>query len=204
MTPKKRARAVAASRPADSNSGDRRVQILQALVRCIAAKGYSKTSLTDIAIAAKMSPSHIRYYFVGKDAVLKAFLEQTCAAILEGIRSISAPDADEWLVAFTRFFVGNPRISVTRLKVMVEIFGISTHDPELSLIKSAYDAEVRAILETYFKQVGCAPGLTAAAAAEIAQALEAGLKYNAAFHETFDAERARAAFLSSIRLLRGH
>jgi AcrR family transcriptional regulator len=191
------------SRTAESAPSDRRQQILQALARCISGQGYSKTSLTDIAVAAKMSPSHIRYYFVGKEAMLKAYLEQTCEGILQEIRAIGTSDADAWLEAFTRFFVGNPRISPVRLKVMVEIFGISTHDPELSRIKSAYDAEIRGILEAYFQGAGCAAGLTPASAAEIAQALEAGLKYNAAFQEAFDAEKARESFLASIRLLRG-
>lgn len=185
----------------ETAGGDRRQRILRALGRCIATRGYSKTSLTDIAVAAGMSPSHIRYYFQGKDAILESYLSLTCDAILSEIRAIDVAEPEAWLEAFTRFFVGNPRISATRLKVMVEIFGISTHDPELSRVKSHYDATIRSILEGYFAKVGCAPGLDPASAAEIAQALEAGLKYNAAFQENFDSDRARTLFLAGIRNL---
>jgi AcrR family transcriptional regulator len=185
----------------NASGSDRRQTILRALGRCIATRGYSKTSLTDIAVAAGMSPSHIRYYFHGKDAILESYLALTCDAILKEIQAINAADPAQWLEAFSRYFVGNPRISATRLKVMVEIFGISTHDPELSRIKSMYDATIRSILEGYFAKVGCAPGLDPASAAEIVQALEAGLKYNAAFQENFDSERARSLFLASVEAL---
>ena len=62
------------------------------LVRCIREKGYASTSLTDIAIRAQMSPSHIRYYFDGKDAILEYYLETTCADIIRDIRAIDGAD----------------------------------------------------------------------------------------------------------------
>ena len=48
-----------------------------------------------------------------------------------------------------------------------------------------------------------AEGLTPAIAAEIAQALEAGLRYNTVFLEAFDAAHARLVYTSGIRALRG-
>jgi AcrR family transcriptional regulator len=49
----------------EEQNKERRGKILQALHRCISKRGFSRSSLTDIAIEAGMSPSHIRYYFEG-------------------------------------------------------------------------------------------------------------------------------------------
>src|SRR3974377_650880 len=61
---------------AASRGDKRRRGIFQALHDCVIAQGYAKTTLADIARAAGMSPSHLLYYFPGRDAIL----EQTFAA----------------------------------------------------------------------------------------------------------------------------
>lgn len=187
----------------DSQSVERKDSILRALHRCIRKRGFSKSSLTDIAVEAGMSPSHIRYYFEGKDAILESYLDQTCNQILESIRAINTEDPDRWFEEFTTFFIGNPWITPARLSVQMEIFGISVHDKALRRIKVEYDQEIRRILEQFFERTGCAPSLTPAAAAEIAQALEAGLKYNTVFQETFDPVHARKIFVAGIQHLSG-
>lgn len=177
---------------------DRRRLIIRSLSRCIREKGYTKTSLTDIAVAAGMSPSHIRYYFDGKDAILESYLRESCAGILEGIRNIPTDDPDSWMKEFTAYFIANSWITPARLSVMVEIFGISVHDPALRRIKAGYDSEIRSILEGYFARVGCAENISPKAAAEIAQSLEAGLKYNAVFQQDYSPQRARKLFSAGI------
>jgi hypothetical protein len=85
----------------------------------------------------------------------------------------------------------------------MEIFGLSVHDKDLRRIKANYDNQIRKILERYFERAGCAPGLTPASAAEISQALEAGLKYNAVFQDNFDPAHARKMFVSAVERLTG-
>jgi AcrR family transcriptional regulator len=182
---------------------ERRDSIIRALHRCIAKRGFSKTSLTNIAVEAGMSPSHIRYYFEGKDAILESYLEQTCTQILERIRAIDTDDAERWFEEFTTFFIGNPWITPGRLSVQMEIFGVSIHDKALRHIKVNYDQQIRLILEGYFERVGTAPGLTPKSAAEIAQALEAGLKYNTVFQDQFDPVHTRKIFIAGINHLTG-
>jgi AcrR family transcriptional regulator len=187
----------------EEQNKERRGKILQALHRCISKRGFSRSSLTDIAIEAGMSPSHIRYYFEGKDAILEAYLAQTCDEILERIGAIATEDPRAWFEEFTTFFVGNPWITPGRLSVLMEIFGLSVHDKDLRRIKANYDNQIRKILERYFERAGCAPGLTPASAAEISQALEAGLKYNAVFQDNFDPAHARKMFVSAVERLTG-
>ncbi|HEY2481271.1 MAG TPA: TetR/AcrR family transcriptional regulator [Caulobacteraceae bacterium] len=182
---------------------DRRSLIVQALHRCIREKGYASTSLTDVAVRAKMSPSHIRYYFDGKDAILEYYLDLTCQNIVRDIRSIDEEDPFEWLRRFVEYYIHNPRISAVGLGVMVEIFGLSVHQPRLREIKTAYDDEIRAVLTEFFQRAASPTSMAPAMAAEIVQALEAGLKYNAVFEKRYDPERATAAFLGAIQRLLG-
>ena len=57
----------------DPRGHQRRRRIYKALHHCIINKGYVKTTLADIAKAAGMSPSHLLYYFKGKEDILELY-----------------------------------------------------------------------------------------------------------------------------------
>jgi AcrR family transcriptional regulator len=181
-------------------STDRRRAIVRALHRCIREKGFAATSLTDIALRARMSPSHIRYYYEGKDAILREYFSQLCGDLLQQIRAIPFNDPEAWLKHFARFHFGNPRISQSGLAVIVEIFGVAMHDPEMKSIKLAFDETMLTILESFFERVGCAPGLTPRVAAQLARAMDIGLKYATAFAET-EPEELEQLMLAGFRSL---
>jgi len=201
MAKAKKTRTRGAPRAKEAPVSDRREAILKALNRCILRQGFSRSSLTDIAVEAGMSPSHIRYYFEGRDAILEAYQEQICAQILESIRAIEATDPDEWFNEFVTYFIATPWLTPARLNGMLEIYGISVHDKALRRTKADFDTEIRRILTRHFERIELVPSMTATAAAEIAQALEAGLKYTAAFQGRFDPIRAQERFVSTIRLM---
>jgi AcrR family transcriptional regulator len=180
---------------------DRREIIVQALHRCIREVGYARASLTAIAVKAKMSPSHIRYYFENRDAILEYYLENLCTQIVADLKAIQASDPHEWLEQFAAYYIINPRISRVGLSVLVEIFGVSVHHPRLREIKAAYDRDIRLMLQGYFERVGTISGVSAQLAAEVAQALEAGIKYNAVFEPGYEPERANAVFMAGIEHL---
>jgi AcrR family transcriptional regulator len=186
----------------DSEGTDKRLQIVQALHRCIRERGYSRTSLTDVAIRARMSPSHIRYYFSGKEGILEFYLEILCRDLIGEIRRIPLDDPAEWLKRFSGFYIGNARISQAGLAVIVEIFGIAMHDTRMRETKQKFDQELRDILTEFFGRAGCADGLTPAIAAELTRALDIGLKYNMAFAESLSAEREQIFLAGVNRLLR--
>ncbi|HEY1710766.1 MAG TPA: TetR/AcrR family transcriptional regulator [Rhizomicrobium sp.] len=186
--------------PADT--GDRKLAIVRALHRCVRERGYARTSLTDIALRARMSPSHIRYYFDGKEAILQFYFAMLCRDILAEIRRIPFETPAQWLKDFARFYYGNPRISQAGLSVVVEIFGVAMHDAAMRAIKTEFDDAMRAILCRFFEQAGCAEGLTPQTAAELARAMDIGLKYSTAFSETRP-EELEATILAGIgRLMR--
>lgn len=53
----------------------RRLQIVQAAIRCFEAAGFHGTSMAQISEAAGMSVGHIYHYFPGKEALIAAIVE---------------------------------------------------------------------------------------------------------------------------------
>ena len=67
----------------------RRRKIFRALHDCIIARGYSNTTLGDIASQAGMSPSHLLYYFPGKERILEDYFADVAEWFLQRIEDIA-------------------------------------------------------------------------------------------------------------------
>ncbi len=185
------------------SEGDRRVLIANAMDNCIRDKGYAATTLTDIAVKAAMSPSHIRYYFDGKEEILEFYLEATCDEITREISAIARRTPAQWLDDFTAYFFGNPAMTREAIAVLVEVFAAAVHNPKLARIKVRYDDFIRKIFLEFFRWAGCAEGVTPADAAYMAAALESGIKFNAVFQKDFSREKAAKTFLAEMRRMAG-
>jgi len=180
-----------------SNGGpDRRSLIANAMDSCIRDKGYAATTLTDIAVEAGMSPSHIRYYFDGKEEILEFFLEAICEEIMQGISAIARRTPAQWLDDFTAYFFTNPALTRDALAVLVEVFAAAVH-------KVKHDDFVRKTFVEFFRWAGCAEGISLADAAYTAAALDSGLKFNAVFQKDFVREKAAKTFLGEMRRMAG-
>jgi AcrR family transcriptional regulator len=186
--------------PPGAADPDRRSAIVRALHRCVRERGYARTSLTDIAVRAGMSPSHIRYYFDGKDAILRHYFEALCVDLLAEIKKIEMTSPEQWLHDLSRFYVGNPRISQAGLSVIVEIFGFAMHDIAMKEIKTRFDEEMHALWRGFFEQAGCADGLTPDIAATLVRAMDIGLKYGSAFCET-ESGRLEGIFIAGVNCI---
>ena len=53
----------------------RREQLIEATIDCIARKGFRRTTLSEVARRARMSPGIVSFYFRGKDGLLLETLE---------------------------------------------------------------------------------------------------------------------------------
>src|SRR5689334_17053902 len=84
---------------------DRKGKIALALDDCIREKGFAATSLTDIALKARMSPSHIRYYFEAKEQILEFYLAAICAQLMKDISAIPKRKPLQWAKDFTAYFI---------------------------------------------------------------------------------------------------
>jgi AcrR family transcriptional regulator len=81
-----------------------RREIVQQAMVLFQSKGYSATSLQDIATAAGCSKATVLYHFNGKPAVLSAVLEPSRAALAElNAAAAKLPRAQAQELAITRF-----------------------------------------------------------------------------------------------------
>lgn len=70
-------------------------QIVAAATRVIAQKGYSRTSLNDIAREAGMSKGAVHYHFSTKEALVAKVLETACDAVAERTRQAWLTGGDD-------------------------------------------------------------------------------------------------------------
>lgn len=173
--------------------GRHRDSIFMALHDCIIDRGYAKTTLADVARAAGMSPSHLLYYFPGKNAILAqyfAHVTERIIARLEAFRS-EAPERQIQLLA-TLFFAGRG-ISKSEIGFMLECFGVAVHDRELRQQKTELDRYCKTYLREVFERSPCGPA-KAAASAEIAYAMLVGLRTAAYFDDRLRPQQALDMF----------
>jgi TetR/AcrR family transcriptional repressor of bet genes len=92
-----------------SNTDERRLQIMGALVKVMAKRGYDGASVADIARAARLTPGLVHYHFKNKQEILLAALRDLVArrdASLEARLGAAGGDAIAELTAFIDFHLG--------------------------------------------------------------------------------------------------
>ena len=182
----------------NTRGGERRRRILTALHDCIINKGYSKTTLADVAQAADMTPSHLLYYFRGKDAILEQYFDNVADRILERIDEFShqAPERQIELLG-ELFFAGNG-INHSEIGFMLECFGVAVHDETLHREKANLDRQLKVYLKTLFKTASPEFTNRAEDSAELAYAMLMGLLTAAYFDDRLGLPQARRLFGSSM------
>jgi len=105
---KPRGGAIGNPRPVGGKGDRTRRRILDNAVRRFAADGYRRTSVSDIARDASLTPAAVYAYFAGKEALFLAAIDTDAATLIERARAEdSGPSVrDRWLG-----FLG--RLSVT-------------------------------------------------------------------------------------------
>jgi len=182
---------------------DRRAQIARALYACICGQGYARTSLTDIAGEAKMSVSHVGYYFENKATILEYYAAGLCEQIVEGLPDLDEPDPERLVEAIANFCFGLGQQNRALLGVIQEITGLAVHDPRIKRIKSNHSKAWRDYLEAYFEQTTLRQGLSVRDAARSVHAMLVGLDTNLLFDRSMSRESAHDLFLRTLRMLSG-
>lgn len=182
---------------------NRRMAIANALDRCIRETGYAATTLTDIAVGAAMSPSHIRYYFDGKAEILEFYLETVCDQIIRDISALARRTPAQWLDDLTAYLFTNPALTGASVAALIEAFAASSHNPRLARVKAKYDDFIRKTFLEFFRWAGCANGISAADAAYTGWILDIGMKFNAGFQKDFSRDKASKIFLGEMRRMSG-
>ncbi len=179
----------------------RRRAILTALHDCIIEQGYSRTSLADVARKADMSPSHLLYYFDGKDAMLGAYFGSVAERILERLKEFTDEQPARQIELLADLFFAGKGITRFEIGFMLECFGVAVHDAELHEQKAHLDRACKAYLEDLFSQTSSRD--RAGDCAEIAYSLLIGLRTAAYFDERLGLPQALRLFRTEIRSLAG-
>ena len=177
--------------------GKRRKHIFQALHDCIIEKGYAKTTLADVARSAKMTPSHLLYYFSGKDAILEDFFENVAHRIIERMEGFRTETPVRRIDLLVDLFFTGKGITMSEIGFMLECFGAAVHDSQLHHEKAALDRFCKTYLEDLFAESPCGAS-QAHDSAEVAYAMLIGLRTAVYFDERVDLPRARGLFRASI------
>jgi AcrR family transcriptional regulator len=181
----------------DARGGKRRELILKALHDCIIKKGYSKTTLRDIAHKAGMTASHLLYYFPGKDAILEHYFEVVSDRIKERINGFRRAGQAQQVSHLADLFFAGKGITNSETGFMLECFGVAVHDRQLHSQKAALDRFCKEYLEELFLNASYGPK-SARDQAEIVYAMLIGLRTAAYFDDRLDLSQARRLFHSGV------
>ncbi len=192
-----RARLEPAATPSVVRAGKRRTRIFQALHDCIVDKGYAKTTLAEVAQTAQMTPSHLLYYFSGKDAILEEYFEDVAQRIVERMEGFRNETPERRLELLTELFFAGKGITMSEIGFMLECFGVAVHDKQLHSEKTALDRFCKSYLEELFKESPCGASY-ARDSAEVAYAMLIGLRTAVYFDQRIGLPRARRLFRASI------
>lgn len=189
-------------RPRRSKAEQRRRKIFRSLHDCIIENGYSKTTLAHIAKGADMSPSHLLYYFQGKDRILEEYFADVATWFLKRVSDISRLPPGEQIVALTELWFGEGEAAYDDIGFMLECFGEAVQDGEMRLTKSNFDRACKSYLVSLFPAESPAGNMPAADAAEIAYSLLIGLRNSVFFDRSKTASDAARYFHEAIEKLR--
>jgi AcrR family transcriptional regulator len=180
---------------------DRHRAILWALFQCMRDKGYTSTSLADVAAAARISPSHLLYYFPNKDAVLEALFDLAAKNMLRDVAALPGRTPDQRCDALADYFFGGRVMTRPEQGVMLQFFGLATHNRRLWQIKSDFDRHLKAHLESIFHRDRSRVDPNASDVAEIAHAMLVGLFTSSYFDERLELATAHRLFRETLARL---
>jgi AcrR family transcriptional regulator len=182
----------------------RRKAILRALHGCVVSKGYSRTTLADVAEAAGMYPSHLLYYFNGKEAILEHYFQDVAEKIVSHLESFRQESPESQIELLANLFFAGEGIKKTEIGFMLECFGVAVNDSVLREEKAGLDRQCKDYLHELFQQ---SPGRImkdARDCAEIAYAMLIGLRSAVYFDEKLDLPDAYRLFHSAVLHMAGY
>lgn len=181
----------------------RRKLIFRSLHACIIKKGYAKTTLADIAESADMSPSHLLYYFKGKEAILEEYFQNVALQILERLDSFTEHPPREQIDLLSELFFSGAGITKSEIGFMLECFGVAVNDKVLRKEKAELDVQCKGYLTELFSKTPRPLMSSAKDCAEVCYAMLIGLRSAVFFDDSIELANARRLFHSSMSGIAG-
>ena len=193
----------AQKKPVQERGDQRRKDILWALHDCMIRVGYAKTTLADVAEVAGMYPSHLLYYFDGKDAILQQHFQNVADLILRRLDKIRGENPRRQIDLLAKLFFAGAGITKSEIGLMLECFGVAVNDKVLRREKSELDAKCKAYLTELLEQTPRRFLASATDSAEVAYATLIGLRTAVYFDKGFDLGEARRLFHTTMLRIAG-
>ena len=181
----------------------RRKTILWALHDCMIEKGYAQTTLADIAAAADMYPSHLLYYYKGKEAILQQYFQNVALQIVNRLDDIRTEDTREQIDQLANLFFAGTGITKSEIGLMLECFGVAVNDKVLRQEKADLDAKCKSYLKDLLEKSTGNFLPNVSDAAEVAYATLIGLRTAVYFDQSIDLEDAHRVFHKTMLKMTG-
>ena len=175
------------------------MNIFRSLRSKIIEKGYARTTLDDIARGADMSPSHLLYYFDGKEDVLEQYFQYVADRFLTRVKNLANSPSSNQLKEFMEIWFKG--VTKDEIGFMLECFGAAVKNKTLHSIKANFEKDCKAVLEKIFSASNNVTPIKANI--DVAQAtysLMIGLR-SSVYFEDIELEEARRLFLSTVQKL---
>lgn len=197
------AKAVEETQKSPDRGHKRRKTILWALHDCMIKKGYAQTTLADIAAAADMYPSHLLYYYKGKEAILQQYFQNVALQIVNRLDDIRTEDTREQIDQLANLFFAGTGITKSEIGLMLECFGVAVNDKVLRQEKADLDAKCKSYLKDLLEKSTGNFLPNTSDAAEVAYATLIGLRTAVYFDQGFDLEDAHRVFHKTMLKMTG-
>jgi AcrR family transcriptional regulator len=181
-----------------ARSAERRRRIFQALHDCVIDKGYTRTTLADIATGAGMSASHLLYYFRGKEDILEQYFENVSEKFLARIGDQGEADARARIEHLADLWFRGEASTRTEIGFMLECFGAAVHDEVLRVTKAEFDLRCKEHLAAIFEAAPACYLGDDRDAAEVAYAMMIGLRSAVYFDQAMDLAAAHRIFRDTL------
>jgi AcrR family transcriptional regulator len=179
-----------------SGSLDRRSRIIRAVCRLIETKSALSTSLSDIAREAKMTVSHLVYYFRNKEALLDEVFNSFSASLLSQIAldwsEGSSPEERCQLLVDNLFLETiEPRLGSA---IIFEMIAYAVHSPVCRLTQQKHSEKFASYLREFFDRTPRIGEFSSEESAAILCSLWIGILVFSFFHRPMTRKSARELF----------
>ena len=190
----------------DTRGATRRRKIFRSLHDCVLEQGYVRTTLADIAKGAGMRPSHLLYYFRGKEDILEQYFQLVADRFVERLASFESESHEVQIAFLVDFWFRGETSTREEIGFMLECFGAAVHDDELRKTKADFDRYCKSHLTRIFMQTPHRETTDSHAKeqAELSYSMMIGLRSAVYFDDDIELADAHRLFLTTVRDMCGY
>jgi AcrR family transcriptional regulator len=135
-------------RVSEAHRESRRDQIVAAALACFAEKGFQRTSMADIIAASGLSAGAIYLQFAGKQQIALEVARRVLSRRLGEFGEFAGPPPADPIETLQRL-LGGMIEEMPNSRVLLQLWGEATYDPELAGLVDEVFAHLRTAWEHY-------------------------------------------------------